>query len=305
MIVVAGEALVDLIVRADGSIVAIPGGGPYNAARAIARLGAEVAWLGGLSSDRFGQDLEAGLLADGVSTALVQRTDAPTTLALAELDATGAASYRFYTEGTSAPAVLPGPQAALPTGTRAVHAGTLGFVLEPMASTLETVIGALPADVLLLVDPNCRPSITHDADAYRARMARILPRADVVKVSTDDLAFLVPGSDPLAAARWIASLGVRAVLLTDGDGPVRVLVDDEVTIVEVPRVEVVDTVGAGDTLGGAALAALVHAGTTRATLDGPGVLRATRFGVRAASMACTRAGADPPTLQELGGWPTT
>jgi fructokinase len=305
VIVVAGEALVDLIVRADGSIVAIPGGGPYNAARAIARLGVEVAWLGGLSSDRFGQDLEAGLRADGVSTALVQRTDAPTTLALAELDATGAASYRFYTEGTSAPAVLPGPQAAPPTGTRAVHAGTLGFVLEPMASTLETVIGALPADVLLLVDPNCRPSITHDADAYRARMARILPRADVVKVSTDDLAFLVPGSDPLAAAHWISSLGVRAVLLTDGDGPVRVLVDDEVTIVEVPRVEVVDTVGAGDTLGGAALAALVHAGTTRATLDGPGVLRATGFGVRAASMACTRAGADPPTLQELGGWPTT
>jgi len=305
VIVVAGEALVDLIVRADGSIVAIPGGGPYNAARAIARLGVDVAWLGGLSSDRFGRDLQAGLLADGVSTALVQRTDAPTTLALAELDATGGASYRFYTEGTSAPAILPGPQAALPAGTRAVHAGTLGFVLEPMASTLETVIGALPADVLLLVDPNCRPSITHDADAYRARMARILPRADVVKVSTDDLAFLVPGLDPLAAARWIASLGVRAVLVTDGDGPVRVLVDDQKKIVDVPRVEVVDTVGAGDTLGGAALAALVHAGTTRATLDGPGVLSATRFGVRAASMACTRPGADPPTLDELGGWPTT
>ena len=100
-----------------------------------------------------------------------------------------------------------------------MHAGTLGFVLEPMASTLDGGLGALPADVLLLVDPNCRPSITRDADAYRARMARILPRADVVKVSTDDLAFLVPGADPLAAARWIASLGVRAVLVTDGDGP--------------------------------------------------------------------------------------
>ena len=135
-------------------------------------------------------------------------------------------------------------------------------------------------------------------------MTRILPRADLVKVSTDDLAFLVPGADALEAARWIASLGVRAVLVTDGDRPVRVLVDDEVTIVEVPRVEVVDTVGAGDTLGGATLAALVQAGTTRATLDGHAVLRATRFGVRAASMACARAGADPPTLDELGGWPS-
>jgi fructokinase len=303
VIVVAGEALVDLIVRSDDSIVAIPGGGPYNAARAVGRLGVGVSWLGGLSSDRFGRELEAGLRADGFSLALVQRTDAPTTLALAELDATGAASYRFYTEGTAAPAVLPGPHLTLPTGTRAVHAGTLGFVLEPMASTLEGLIAALPADVLLLVDPNCRPSITHDADAYRARMARILRRADIVKVSTDDLAFLVPGSDALFAARWIASLGVRAVLVTDGERPVRVLVDDRVTNVDVPRVEVVDTVGAGDTLGGAALAALVGAGATRATLDGSAVLRATRFGVRAASMACTRAGADPPMLDELGGWP--
>lgn len=303
MIVVAGEALVDLIVRADDTIAAIPGGGPYNAARAIARLGAEVAWLGGLSSDRFGRELEAGLIADGVSTALVQRTEQPTTLALAELDAAGAASYRFYTEGTSAPAVLPGPRVALPAGTRAVHVGTLGLVLEPMASTIESLVASLPADVLLFVDPNCRPTATHDTDGYRARMDRILPRADIVKVSADDLAFLVPGRDALAAARHIASLGVRAVLVTDGAGPVRVLVDDRVTVVDVPRVDVEDTVGAGDTFGGAVLAALVQAGATPAALDAASVERATRFGVRAAAIACTRAGANPPRLEELGGWP--
>ena len=89
MIVVAGEALVDLILRPDGTIAAVPGGGPYNAARAIGRLGVPVAWIGGLSSDRFGRDLEAGLTADGVTLDLVQRTDLPTTLALAELDAVG------------------------------------------------------------------------------------------------------------------------------------------------------------------------------------------------------------------------
>ena len=107
MIVVAGEALVDLIARPDGTIAAVPGGGPYNAARAIGRLGVPVAWIGVLSSDRFGRELEAGLTADGVALDLVQRTDLPTTLALAELDASGAATYRFYTDGTSAPALVP------------------------------------------------------------------------------------------------------------------------------------------------------------------------------------------------------
>jgi fructokinase len=306
VIVVAGEALVDLIVRADGSLVAVPGGGPYNSARAIARLGEDVAWIGGLSADRFGRALEAGLVADGVSMALVQRTERPTTLALAELDPDGAATYRFYTEGTSAPAVQPGPLAGgLPSGTRALHVGTLGFVLEPMATSLEGLVDRIPDDALLMVDPNCRPSITPEADAYRSRIARILARADVVKVSTDDLAFLMPGAEAMAAAASLAGLGAHSVLVTDGGRPVRVLAGGTVTGVDVPRVDVVDTVGAGDTFGGAVLACLVHDGVTRRTLDRDAVLSATRFGVRASAIACTRAGANPPTLAELGGWPAS
>ena len=109
VIVVAGEALIDLIVLPDGRLVPAPGGGPYNTARAIARLEVPVAWIGGLSSDRFGRMLEAGLVRDGVSLDLVQRTDLPTTLALAELDEDGVAAYRFYVDGTSAPAVVTGP----------------------------------------------------------------------------------------------------------------------------------------------------------------------------------------------------
>jgi fructokinase len=303
VIVVAGEALVDLVVRPDGGIAAIPGGGPYNAARAIARLEVEVAWLGALSSDRFGRELEAGLRADGVSTALVQGTDAPTTLALAELDATGAASYRFYTEGTSAPALETGRGIVLPAETRAVHVGTLGLVLEPMATTLEALVGALPDDVLVLVDPNCRPTIVADETAYRARLRRVLGRADVVKVSADDLAYLCPGLSVDAAAAWVGSLGARAVLVTDGGRDVRALVAGVTHTLAVPQVRVVDSVGAGDAFGGAVLAALVQVGTTRATLDTPSVLRAARMGIHAASLACTRPGADPPTLQDLGGWP--
>ena len=302
MIVVAGEALVDLLARADGTIAAVPGGGPYNAARAIGRLGAPVAWIGSLSSDRFGHELEAGLTADGVSLNLVQRSDLPTTLALAELDPTGAATYRFYTDGTAAPEVRPLAR-GLPAGTRALHAGTLGFVLEPIATTLTALVAALPDDVLLLVDPNCRPSITRDPAAFRTRMTRILARADIVKVSIDDLAFLRPGEATADALAWLAALGPRAILVTDGGGPVLVVARSGTSEVPVPRVEVVDTVGAGDTFGGAALACLIHDGVTRSTLDAAAAVRAARFAVRAASIACTRAGASPPTLAELRGWP--
>jgi fructokinase len=305
VIVVAGEALVDLIVRPDGGLIPVLGGGPYNSARAIARLGVVVSWIGGLSDDRFGRELEEGLVADGVSLALAQRTRLPTTLALAELDADGAATYRFYTDGTSAPTVLPGPLAGgLPAGTRAVHVGTLGLVLEPMASTMEWLVGALPDDMLLMVDPNCRPSITRDPDAYRARISRVLARADVVKVSTDDLAFLRPGAAVADAAAWVESGGPRVVIVTDGARPVTVRTRGSSHEVVAPRVDVIDTVGAGDTFGGAFLACLVQAGGDRATTDdAAAVLRAARFAVRASAIVCQRAGADPPTLADLGGWP--
>ncbi len=304
MIVVAGEALVDLIVFPDGRLVPTPGGGPYNTARAVARLGVPVSWIGGLSSDQFGRMLETGLSGDGVSLDLVQRTELPTTLALAELDEHRAATYRFYVEGTSAPVVTFAPLATgLPSGTRAVHLGTLGFVLEPMASTLEALASSLPDDVILMVDPNCRPSITTDPGAYRARVARVLERTDVVKVSADDLAYLQPGVPLAEAIARLAGASDRIVLLTDGGRSVTVHAAGTNHVVAVPPVRVVDTVGAGDTFGGAFLASIVHAGLRRSDLhDAGAALDATRFAVRASAMACERAGADPPTLAELGGW---
>jgi fructokinase len=305
LIVVAGDALVDLIVRPSGEIVPVGGGGPYNSVRAIARLGVPTAWIGGLSSDRFGRMLEAGLVADGVGLDLVQRTDNPTTLALAELGADGSATYRFYIEGTSAPAVLPGALAGgLPGSTRAVLTGTLGMVLEPMATTLETMVAGLADDVILLLDPNARPVIIGDPGAWRARILRVAARTDVFKASVEDLAFLRPGSSIEEAARWVARHGPRVVLVTDGGQPVMVFGGNRVEQVPAPPVDLVDTVGAGDTFGGVFLACLVHEGIGRGGLtDLETVLRAARFAVRASSFVCGRAGANPPTLTELGGWP--
>ena len=141
VIVVAGEALVDLVVHGD-HLVATPGGAPYNVARGCARLGAPTALMATLSTDGFGERLAAGLAESGVSDALLQRTDRPTTLAVAQLDAAGGATYRFYTEGTSAPLLTPG---VLPSDVDVLVTGGLGLVLEPIATAIESVISGRDA----------------------------------------------------------------------------------------------------------------------------------------------------------------
>jgi fructokinase len=296
VIIVAGEALVDVIRRPGGAVVAVPGGGPFNTARTIGRLGLPVAWAGVLSTDEHGRTMGDALAADGVSLALVQRSALPTTQALAELDERGEARYRFLVEGSSAPSLERGELLAAAGrlsaagGLRAAHVGTLGLVWEPMAGAIEALVDVLPDDVLLVVDPNCRPSAIEEPDAYRVRLGRVLARADVVKLSAADLAYLGP----------IAGGSIRVV--TDAADPVRIEAGGRTLVVEVPPVKVVDTVGAGDTFGGAMLGWLVHAGVTRAAVDEAAILAAVRFAVRASSLACTRAGADPPTIAELGGW---
>ena len=181
MIVVAGESLIDLVVRADGSVLATPGGGPYNAARALGRLGAAVAFLGRVSNDQFGRILLARLAADGVDLGCIVRTEEPTTLAVAEIDDAGAASYRFHAAGTAAAGLLPDDVPnGLPAGTTALHIGTLGLVFEPTATTIEGLaLGAAPG-ILVMIDPNCRPAAIADPRAYRARLDRVLARADLV-----------------------------------------------------------------------------------------------------------------------------
>jgi fructokinase len=301
MIVVAGESLIDLIVGADGRVEAIPGGGPYNVARTLGRLGQSVAFLGRLSTDRFGSILRAGLAAENVRLDLAPATDEPTLLAVVELDGGGAATYRFYVEGTAAPGLSAGDlPAALPVSTTALHVGTLGLVFEPMAATIESLVAAVRDDVLVVADPNCRPTAIVDAVGYRARLGRILGRVDVVKVSVDDLAWLDPLAGPLAAAEGLMDLGPSAVLITDGPRPVRLLTASGVTEIDVPAVRVVDSVGAGDAFGAGFLAAWTANGRGRADLgDQLALVAATQFAIEVGALTTTRAGAEPPTLAEL------
>jgi fructokinase len=301
-IVVAGEALFDLVPSGTDELRAHPGGGPFNTARTIARLGRPVAYLGRVSRDRFGMRLRALLEGDGVRLDAVVDTDDPTTLALAELDPEGVAVYRFYERGTSVPGLTTeAAMGALPARMEVLHVGSLGLALEPVATALEAVVERFAGEALIVLDPNCRPGAAEDQDAYRARLDRVLARTDLVKASEEDLEFMRPERPPLEGARALLDGGAAAAVLTLGPaGAVVVTRGDEVAV-PAPRADVVDTIGAGDAFGGALLAWWHRDGRGRAELsDRDALVEATRFACLVAARTTERAGASPPTAEELG-----
>ena len=301
MITVAGEALIDLIVDPAGHVDPRLGGGPFNVTRAVARLDQPVAFLGRLSGDRFGQLMRADLDRHGVLVAIEAPTDAPTTLALVDVDPAGVPGYHFHLAGTSAAAVGPG-EAALPAGTTALHVGSLGLVMEPVGTSMEQLVAELPGGVTVMLDPNCRPGAIASRQAYLDRLSRVLRRVDVVKTSTEDFAYLFPGRDAAAAAAGLLGEGPACVVVTDGAAPVRAFTAGHEMTVEVPAAPVVDTVGAGDAFGGAFLTWWIGNGLGRDDLrDTNAVRSAAQAATYASVVTCTRRGAEPPWAYELAG----
>jgi fructokinase len=299
MITVAGEALIDLIVDPAGHIDPRLGGGPFNVVRAVARLGLTAAFLGRLSNDRFGRLMREDLERHGVLAAIEASTDAPTTLAMVDVDPVGVPGYHFYLAGTAAAAIGP-EQAIVPAGTTALHVGSLGLVMEPVGTSLERLVAALPAGITVMLDPNCRPGAIASRQAYLDRLDRILRRVDLVKTSTEDLAYLFPGQSTEQAAVELLARGPACVVVTDGAAAVRAFAGGQEIRAEVPPADVVDTVGAGDAFGGAFLAWWIGNGFGRDALRDPGtVRRATRAAIYASVVTCTRRGAEPPWAAEL------
>ncbi|MFF7275790.1 carbohydrate kinase [Streptomyces griseorubiginosus] len=301
MIVVAGEALIDLVPQGRGALASLKpalGGGPYNTAVALGRLGSPTAFCSRTSLDAFGEALLDGLREAGVDVSAVQRGAEPTTLAVATIDDGGSAAYSFYVDGT-ADRLFTAP-AALPPGTRAVSFGTCSLVLEPGASAYEELLRTAAAQgVFTALDPNIRAGLIPDADAYRARFKSWLPSVSLLKLSEEDALWL--GGTP---QEWLAA-GPSAVVVTHGGDGLTVFTKDG-SALPVPgeKVDVVDTIGAGDTVN----AALLHG---LATLDAlsPAALtalrvddwtRLLRFAARAAAITCSRAGAEPPYASEVG-----
>jgi fructokinase len=301
VITVMGEALVDIIVDPAGEVTSVVGGAPLNTARTLGRLGHDVAFLGGVSRDAFGRRIQRLIESDGVVLALDALLEEPTTLAIAQLDDAGAATYRFLIDGTSAAAVTPDRAlACLPDDSAAIHVGTLGLVLRPLAVATAAVVASARDDQLVMVDPNVRPSVL--GLGFAEVWAEVVGRADVIKASGDDLIHLAPGVEPLEAARTLHAAHGAVVLFTDGAEAVHVLIDGDDVVLDVPRVPVVDTVGAGDSFSGGFLAAFTGVGLGRADLrDRDAVIAAARYGIAVAGVTCQRAGADPPFADQVGG----
>jgi fructokinase len=276
VITVIGEALIDLVVSGD-SVTARPGGAGFNTATAIGRLGMTPVFLDRLSGDGFGRILRTSLERDGVLVGLPEPVSAPTTLAIADIDPSGNAHYSFYLDGTSAAAVDSDMlAAALPGDVTAVHVGALALTMEPIGGAIERLITHdVPPGTLVMVDPNCRPMAIRDRDAYLARLSRLLGRADIVKVSTEDIEYLFPGDHPAMVARRLLGDRPALVLVTDGPRPARAFLPGGELTVEVPPTRIRDTIGAGDIFGGTFLARWTGDGHTRDDLARVPEVRAT------------------------------
>lgn len=301
MIVVCGEALMDVIHNGDGTQRAVPGGGPFNTARALARLGVPTSFLGHLSDDPFGLELAALLRSDGVNLDMATVGPEKTTIAIAEVDSQGLAEYQFVVQGSSAPQLtLQTLPERLSPNVNALHLGTLGLVLEPMASALVELIHREQDARVMMLDPNIRAGLIPD-DVYRERLHDVVAHSTIVKASEDDLAWMFPEIGYREATEQLLSDGVPLVVVTLGArGSFGAHRDLRIHVDAVP-VQVVDTIGAGDAFGAALLAWLHDHGCVlrNLRLEPDELHAALEYAGVGAAITCSRAGADPPWKHEM------
>ncbi|MEN8584445.1 carbohydrate kinase [Burkholderia sp. RS01] len=306
MLTVIGEGLVDVVQRSSG-IEAHVGGSPLNVAVGLARLGHPVQFIGRYGRDAYGESVAAHLKASSVM--LPQAPDGlPTSVATALVDDDGAATYTFDLAWE-----LPGLAERLPfmlQGTTLLHTGSIATMLAPGAADVLAAVEHSHPSATISFDPNCRPSIITDADYARRQAEKFVTLSDVVKASDEDLAWLYPGVDVLdSARRWLSLGGAEGpamVVVTRGAaGPWGITAAGE-TEFAAPRVEVADTVGAGDSFMAALLSGVVDRGLAGAqnradlrALPAEGLAALLAHASRAAAVTVSRAGANPPTRAEL------
>ena len=308
MFVVAGEALMDVFTGATTptgiALDARIGGSPLNVAFGLARMGQRVAFLGGISSGELGNRLADALRAEGVSLDAVHRSAAPTTISLIGVDARGVPEYAFYGTGAADRTL---PLAALdrmPPDARLLHVGSYTMVVGETAATQRALIERVRGKMVVSYDPNLRLNVEPDLAVWRETLEWMLPRTDVLKLSDEDLGILYPGIDPAAFAADCLGKGAGMVALTRGSKGAFAWHASGVCEVPPVVVDVIDTVGAGDTFQAALLARLDELGAlTPAGVRGMGaatLLDAMRFAAQAAAITCSRRGADLPRRAELG-----
>lgn len=307
MILCCGEALIDMIPAQTGdgekAYRPLAGGAIFNTAIALGRLNIPAGMLTGLSTDLFGKQLAQGLRGSGVDTSLCVSSDRPTTLAFVELT-NGHASYTFYDENSAGRLLSPADLPDLPDAVEAIYLGGISLAVEPCADAYASLTQKAGGRVIM-IDPNIRQGFIRSETRYRERLDTMFARADIVKVSDEDLGWLIPGGGSLASkAAKLQAKGAGLVIVTRGkDGALAVMKDGTEVSVPGENVTVVDTVGAGDTFNAGVLASLHDRKLlTREALAGAGkedIAEALRFGAKVAAVTVSRAGANPPRRSEL------
>ena len=300
-IVCFGEALIDFKATGPLAFQGFVGGSPLNVALAAARLDTPVALAAQVSRDLFGEAILEHLAENGVDRSLILRSDAPSTLAFVA-ESGGDVDFTFVEEGAADTRYDPQPRPQFPGSVKFLVFSSVRLLREPTATAIQELVAAHKSRCTVVFDPNIRPALIPDRAAYEPTLRAALGLCHLVKVSSQDLSWLYPETDPLQAAAGWLGLGPEAVIVTQGDlRTVLLRLPEGQLEVPIPRVEVADTVGAGDTFMGALLVRLTEQGQTKnlAALPDEVWRDALTFAAAAAALNCTRPGADPPTRAEL------
>ena len=308
MLLCCGEALIDMIPTPtesgqDGYVPHV-GGAVFNTAIALGRLGVQTGMLTGLSTDLFGQQLIASLHANHVDTSLLITSDRHSTLAFVRLT-DGNASYTFFDENSAGRMLDRADMPVLPDEVSTLYFGGISLACEPGAEAYAALLKREAAARVVMLDPNIRPSFIRDIRRYRDRLDRMIAMSDIVKVSDEDLNWIYPGPKSLVEkVDFVRQAGPSIVILTRGRGDTAAFLKDGSEVsVPVDRVEVVDTIGAGDTFNAGVLAKLAERGLlikeSLAAIDPDQMREALCFGARVAAITVSRAGANPPWRHEI------
>lgn len=307
MFVVCGEALMDVYMGGSTptgmTLDARIGGSPLNVAQGLARLARPSAFLTALSTDALGERLLASLKAEGVDTSLILRNDAPSTLSVVSVDASGVPRYAFHGNGAADRQITHDTLPALPPATRVLQFGSYALAVEPVGSALRALAARERDRRLIAYDPNVRLNVEPDLAHWRAVVEQMVSIAHLVKVSDEDLGLLYPAETPeQVAARWLAQ-GAALVAVTRGRHGASAWTRAAQADVPSPETKVIDTVGAGDTFQAALLTWLDEHGALTpealSNLDAASLDTLLRFAARAAAITCSRRGADMPRRADL------
>jgi fructokinase len=301
-IICIGEALIDFKSHTSGfplEYIGFPGGSPFNVAIAAARLGANVGFVGQISTDMFGESLLEYLHGNAVNTDFVTRGNTPSTLGFVD-ERPNSVRWTFNNLGTADTQYHPVPRPVLPSDTKFIAFGSISLLQEPSASSISDIVQAHHTQCTIIFDPNCRPSLIKNQKAYRIQMETWLGLTHILKLSSDDLAWLEPNLSLEAAAQHFLAQGCQVVIITQGAAGATLFTRVFTSGIHVtaPFVDVVDTVGAGDTFTAGLMVALLEQSNDM-DFDQNTWLNILQFATKAAVLNCTRAGANPPTRKEL------